>query len=67
MCTQAAASSCVNFGGRTSMFRQSLTVGLVACNEGGDQPVDALDVDLLRELTAVWYVSTSHTPMTLML
>ena len=53
--TQAGASSCVSLGGRTSIgaSAQLLPLLLVALRQRGDQAVDALGVDLLRELAAV--------------
>src|SRR5690606_38140699 len=54
MCRQAGASSCVRREGRTSTSETRLSAfALVARRERGDQAVDALGVDLLRELAAV--------------
>jgi hypothetical protein len=50
---QATACSCVSSAGSTSTgFTLLGGVGAVALGQGGDQSVDALGIDLLRELAA---------------
>src|SRR4051794_25233080 len=54
---QGPASACVSCAGNTSTATSALAAGVdaIALGQGGDQAVDALGVDLRRELAAVGF------------